>query len=64
VYFEKLSKGSKTKDMTSEGLGEEFKGDSVDIWNGKFLLVLIVGREKGQACTDSERGLPSAQAEI
>jgi hypothetical protein len=27
VYFERLSKGSKTSDMTSEGLGEGFESD-------------------------------------
>jgi hypothetical protein len=29
-YFEKFYKGSITKDMTLEGLGEVFKGDSAD----------------------------------
>jgi hypothetical protein len=38
-YFEKLSKGSKTSDMTPEGLGEVFEGDSADTCVGKFLLV-------------------------
>jgi hypothetical protein len=49
VFFEKLSNGSKTSDMTSEGLGEVFEGDSAD---------------NGQACADGERGPPSARAEI
>ena len=30
--FQKLSQGSKTSDMTSEGLGEMFEGDSADTW--------------------------------
>jgi hypothetical protein len=30
-YFEKLSKGFETSDMTLEGLGEVFKGDSADM---------------------------------
>jgi hypothetical protein len=63
-YFEKLSKGSKTSDMTSEGLGEVFKGDSADICAGKFPLVSMGGRANGQACADGERGPPSARAEI
>ena len=29
--------------MTSEGLGEMFEGDSVDMCAGKFLLMLTVG---------------------
>jgi hypothetical protein len=63
-YFEKLSKGSKTEDMTSEGLGEVFKGDSADMCAGKFSLVLMGGRADRQACADGERGPPSARAEI
>ena len=35
-YFEKLSNGSKTSDMTSEELGEMFEGDSADMCGGKF----------------------------
>jgi hypothetical protein len=63
-YFEKLSKGSKTSDMTSEGLGEVFEGDSADISAGKFPLVSMGGQANGQACADGERGHPSARAEI
>jgi hypothetical protein len=54
-YFEKLSKGSKTSDMTSEGLGKMFEGDSADMRAGKFPLVLMGGRAHGQACPDGER---------
>jgi hypothetical protein len=50
--------------MTSEGLGEEFKGDSADMCAGKFPLVSMGGREKDQACADGERGPPSARAEL
>ena len=50
--------------MTSEGLGEVFKGDSAHMCAGKFPLVLMGGRANGQACTDGERGPPSARAEI
>jgi hypothetical protein len=63
-YFENLSKGSKTWDMTSEELGEVFKGDSADTFAGKFPLVSMGGRANGQACADGERGPPSAQAEL
>ena len=50
--------------MTSEGLGEVFKGDSADMCGGKFPLVSMGGRANGQACADGERGPPSARAEI
>jgi hypothetical protein len=63
-YFEKLSNGSKTSDMTSEGLGEVFDGDSADTCTEKFPLVSMWGRANGQACADGERGPPSARAEI
>ena len=63
-YFEKLSNGSKTSDMTSEGLGEVFEGDSADMCAGKFPLVSMGGRANGQACADGERGPPSARAEL
>ena len=42
-YFEKLSYGSETLDMTSEGLGEMFKGDSADTCAEKLPLVSIGG---------------------
>ena len=41
-----------------------FKGDSADKCAGKFPLVLMGGRANGQACTDGERGPPTARAEI
>jgi hypothetical protein len=50
--------------MTSEGLGEVFKGDSADISAGKFPLVSMGGRADRQVCADGERGPPSARAEI
>jgi hypothetical protein len=50
--------------MTSKGLGEVFEGDSADMCAGKFPLVSMGGRAKGQACADGERGPPSARAEI
>ena len=50
--------------MTSEGLGEVFKGDSADMCAEKFPLVSMGGRANGQACADGERGPPSARAEI
>ena len=50
--------------MTSEGLGEVFKGDSADTCTRKFALVLMGGRANGQACADGERGPPSARAEL
>ena len=48
--------------MTSEGLGEMFEVDSADICTGKFPLMLMRGGANGQACTDGERGPPSAGA--
>jgi hypothetical protein len=50
--------------MTSDGLGEVFKGDSADTCAGKFPLVLMWGRANGQAFADGEQGPPSARAEI
>ena len=50
--------------MTSEGLGEVFKGDSADMCAGKFPLVSMGGERTHQACADGERGPPSARAEI
>ena len=38
--------------MTSEVLGEMFKGDSADMCAGKFPLVSMGGRAEGIACTD------------
>ena len=50
--------------MTSEGLGEVFKGDSADMCAGKFPLVSMGGRANGQACADGEQGPPSVRAEF
>ena len=50
--------------MTSEGLAEVFKGDSLDMCAGKFPLVLMGARANGQACADGERGPPSVRAEV
>ena len=38
-YFEKLSESSNTLNMTSEGLGEMFEGDSADMCGGNFSLM-------------------------
>ena len=56
-YFQKLSYGSETSDMTSEGLGEMFEGDSADMCGGKFPLMLMGGR----ACETRERGPHQSQ---
>ena len=52
--------------MTSKGLGVVFKSVSAlaDTCVGKFPLVSMGGRANGKACADSERGPPSARAEI
>jgi hypothetical protein len=50
--------------MTSEGLGELFKGDSANMCAGKFPFVLMVGRANGQVCAEGERGQPSVRANI
>ena len=54
----------KVMDMTSEQLGEMFKGDTVDTCAGKFPLVSMGGRANRQVCADGERGPPSARAEF
>ena len=38
--------------MTSEGLGEMFKGDSADTLAEKFPLVSMGGRAEGPLCAD------------
>jgi hypothetical protein len=48
----------------AEGLGEVLKGDSADMCDGNFFLVLIGGRANGKACADGEQGPPSAQEEL
>ena len=47
-----MSYGSETSDMTSEGLGEMFEGDSADLCAGKFPLKLMGGLAEGLASTD------------
>jgi hypothetical protein len=44
--------------MTSEGLGEVFKGDSADTCGGKFPLLSMGGRVNGQACEVTVREDP------
>ena len=44
--------------MTSEGLGEMFKGDIADMCAKKCLLMSMGDERPRQACTDRERGLP------
>ena len=46
-YFDKLSKVSEISDMTSEGLGEMFEGDSADMCAGKFPLMSMGGQAEG-----------------
>ena len=49
-----MTQGFKTLGMTSEGLWEIFEGDFADVCAEQFLLMLIGGRAKGQACTDGD----------
>ena len=42
----------KSSDITSEGLGEMFEGDSAHTLTGKFPLVSMGGRAEGLACAD------------
>ena len=39
-------------DMTSEGLGEMFEGDSAGTCSGKFSLILMGGQAEGLACAN------------
>ena len=48
-YFQKLSQVSETSDMTSEGSGEMFEGDSADMCARKFPLMLMGGQAEGLA---------------
>ena len=48
------------KDMTSEGLGEMFEGDSSDMCAGKFPLVSM----RVSCAQTRERGPPSVPAEF
>ena len=47
-----MSLGSETSDMTSEGLGEMFEGDSADTCARKLPLMSMGGRAEGLACAD------------
>ena len=49
---QKLSWGSETSDMTSEGLGEMFEGDSADMCAVKFPLVSMGALAEGLMCAD------------
>ena len=51
-YFQKLSLGFETSDMTSDGLGEMFEGDSADVCGRKFPLMSRGGLAEGLACAD------------
>ena len=48
----KLLQGSETSDMTFDGMGEMFEGDSADTCAGKFPLVSMGGRAEGLTCAD------------
>ena len=50
--------------MTSERMGEMFKGDSVDKCAGKFLLVSMGGRVDPSSVRAGEHGPPFARAKI
>ena len=47
-----------TLDMTFEGLGEMFEGDSADTCGGQFPLVLMGGQTEGLSCTDTGARTP------
>ena len=62
-YFQKSSRDSETSDMTSDGLGEMFEGDSADTCAGKFPLMSMGGRanvKRAQPVSED----PHRQAEI
>ena len=63
-HFQKLSYGSKTSDMTSEGLGNMFVRDSADTCTGKFQLMSMGGRAEGQACADPGARTPNSASRI
>ena len=56
-YFQKLSLGSETSDMTFEGLGEMFEGDSAsaDMCAGKFTLMSMGGQRRVSRAQTRER---------
>ena len=51
-YLQSYPRGSETLDMTSEGLGEMFEGDSADMCAGKFPLMSMVARAECLVCAD------------
>jgi hypothetical protein len=53
-YFQKLSKGFKTSDMTSVGLGEMSEGDSTDTCGGICSFMSMGDQAEGLAigCAD------------
>ena len=57
-YFQRLSQGSETSDITSEGLGEMFEGDYADMCVGKIPLMSMGGRVEGLTCADPEERTP------
>jgi hypothetical protein len=50
--------------MTFEGMGEMFEGDSADMCDGKFVLVLMGAERRVSHAQTPEQGPPSALAEI
>ena len=56
-YFQKLSSGSETLDMTSGGLGEMFEGDSADKCGKKIPLMSLGGRAEGLVRRPGSEGL-------
>ena len=57
-YFKKF----RTLDMTSEGLGEMFEGDSADMCAGKFSLTSMGGRVEGLVCANPGARTPIAMS--
>ncbi len=51
-FFEKNEKCLEFSDLTSEGLGEMFEGDSADTCARKFPLSSMGERAEGLACAD------------
>jgi hypothetical protein len=62
--FQKLSKGSKTLCMTSEGLGIIFKGDFADMCGKQILLLSTGAKQRLKLAQSPERGPPSAPADF
>ena len=53
---------SETSDMTFEGLGEMFEGNSADTWARKFSIVSNGGRAESLVCADLGIGLSGVHA--